>query len=72
MAKIQRFVSSLQVYLIATFFGAIPLLISNAFSLPFEVGEPFPDLTLPTLEGNPLSIRAFRGKKTVLHIWASW
>lgn len=39
----------------------------------FEVGRPFPDIVLPSLEdGRPTSIADFRGKKVVLHIFASW
>ena len=45
--------------------------------------EPFPEVTikegnewpgfyLPDLEGNPLSVQDYRGKKIVLHIFASW
>ncbi len=38
-----------------------------------EVGKPFPDLVLPSLEdGGPSSIVQFRGKKTLLHVFASW
>ena len=38
-----------------------------------EVGRPFPNLTLPALEdGSPASIANFRGKKTLLHVFASW
>ena len=37
------------------------------------VGEPFPDLKLPSLDdGAPLSVSAFRGKKIILHVFASW
>ena len=39
----------------------------------FQVGQSFPHLTLPTLEdGQPLSVADYRGKKVILHIWASW
>jgi len=39
----------------------------------FEVGKSFPDLTLPSLEdGSPTSIADFRGKKLLLHVFASW
>lgn len=39
----------------------------------FEVGRPFPELTLPSLEdGRPRSISEFRGRKLILHIFASW
>jgi hypothetical protein len=38
-----------------------------------EVGEAFPDFPLPRLDdGTPSSISAFRGKKTILHLFASW
>jgi hypothetical protein len=36
------------------------------------VGEPFPDLVLPSLDGTPRAIREFRGQKLILHIFASW
>ena len=40
---------------------------------PIKVGAPFPDITLPALEdGRPLSLRAFRGQKVILHVFASW
>ena len=37
------------------------------------VGEPFPTLTLPLAEdGRPSSADEYRGKKVVLHVFASW
>jgi len=40
---------------------------------PFQVGQPFPDLTLPALDdGRPASMRDYRGQKVVLHVFASW
>jgi hypothetical protein len=40
---------------------------------PFEVGTSFPTLSLPSLEdGRPASIADFRGRKLILHIFASW
>jgi hypothetical protein len=42
-------------------------------SNPLREGQPFPDLLLPSLaDGRPTSIAAFRGKKVILHIFASW
>ena len=39
----------------------------------FEVGTPFPTLSLPSLDdGRPASIADFRGQKVILHIFASW
>ncbi|MEM1179508.1 MAG: hypothetical protein AAGM22_14265 [Acidobacteriota bacterium] len=37
-----------------------------------DVGDPFPELILPTLDGDPLSVASFRGQKVALHVWASW
>ena len=38
-----------------------------------HVGDRFPDLVLPSLsDGEPLSIRSFRGQKVAMHVWASW
>ncbi len=35
-------------------------------------GSHFPEIRLPDLEGKRLSVRDFRGKKTVLYVFASW
>lgn len=38
-----------------------------------EEGRLFPRIVLPSLEtGAPLSMTDFLGKKTILHIFASW
>jgi hypothetical protein len=37
------------------------------------VGQPFPRIALPSLDdGRPVSIGDFRGRKLVLHVFASW
>ena len=39
----------------------------------FEIGQPFPTLAFPALEdGAPRSIADFKGKKVILHVFASW
>ncbi len=39
----------------------------------FEVGRPFPPIVLPSAaDGRPLSLADFRGRKTILHVFASW
>jgi len=53
------------------------LMGSAAFSsispAPFEIDKPFPALVLPALNGEGASSLAqFRGRKTVLHVFASW
>ena len=46
---------------------------SSMPSHPFEVGTPFPTVSLPSLEdGRPAAIADFRGQKVILHIFASW
>jgi hypothetical protein len=41
--------------------------------ITLDVGRPFPDLLLPALrDGKPTSLADFRGKKVVLHVFASW
>ena len=42
---------------------------------PFQLktGQPFPDLVLPALaDGQPSSLRQYRGQKVLLHVFASW
>ena len=37
------------------------------------IGEPFPNLVLPSIDdGQPRSIAEFRGQKLVLQVFASW
>ena len=46
---------------------------ASAQSPQFEVGQPFPEIVLPSLEdGRPTSIADYRGKKVILHVFASW
>jgi hypothetical protein len=41
--------------------------------LKVEVGQPVPDIVLPSLQdGRPASLAQFRGKKVLLHVFASW
>ncbi len=36
------------------------------------VGQPAPLFTLPDMEGNPVSLRDFRGRPVLLNFWATW
>jgi len=48
-------------------------LTSAAPRQPFAEGRPFPLLALPDLaRGRPTSLADFRGRKLVLHVFASW
>ncbi len=39
----------------------------------FQSGQPFPTIAFPSLEeGTPASIADYRGKKLLLHVFASW
>ena len=36
------------------------------------VGKPVPDFSVVTLDGNPISLRDYRGKVVLLHFWKVW
>ncbi len=54
----------------------LPAFIALTFSgesEPFAPGRPFPALVLPSADdGRPMSIESFRGRKVLLHVFASW
>ncbi len=53
--------------------GALNIAPFTMASPSLEVGRPFPDIILPSLEdGSAMSIEQFRGEKLLLHIFASW
>lgn len=54
--------------------GAIGMTNSTATAqTPFKVGEPFPEVYFPSVaDGEPMSVRDFRGQKVMLHVFASW
>jgi len=37
-----------------------------------SMGDPFPDVALPDMDGRLVSLGGFRGQKVVLFTWASW
>ncbi len=61
-------------------FTAVTLVVTNAPATSaqrldprFDVGDVFPDLVLPSLEdGTPMRLSDFRGRKVMLHVFASW
>ena len=36
------------------------------------LNKPFPEILMPTLDGTPQLLSQYRGKKIVLHVFASW
>ncbi len=46
--------------------------VASASAPVIEVGEPFPDLALRTLDGEVSRVSNYRGTKLVLHVFASW
>ena len=48
------------------------LLLGSAHALALTPGEPAPTLSLPTINGAPLSLEALRGEVIYLDFWASW
>ena len=37
-----------------------------------DVGDRIPDLNLPRLDGEPVSLASYRGVRHILFMWASW
>ena len=37
-----------------------------------EIRDRMADITLPDLDGKPVSLRSLEGKKYILFMWASW
>lgn len=62
-------------YLLLLFVLLLSASLGSAAERPdsIRVGAPFPNVVLPSLkDGRPMSIADFRGKKVILHIFASW
>jgi len=63
----------LLLFALAAFAVSLGEIVAKPSSTGFKVGEPFPSLVMPSLaDGKPLSLARFRGKKVILHIFASW
>lgn len=54
--------------LLVVLLAAVP----SAEALSVKPGEELPNVTLPTLEGESVSLSSFRGKIVMLAFWASW
>ena len=50
-----------------------PVKVTAPTDVAIEGGRPFPNLVLPSLaDGRPSSLVQYRGKKVLLHVFASW
>ncbi len=54
-----------------------PELVDDKTSAPHatrrpQVGDPMPDLTLRTLDGEPFQLSHLHGKRALIFMWASW
>ena len=63
--------------LLALFVSAAPVNALHAqgprAGTGFHVDQQFPTVVLPSLQGGrPMSLADFRGKKLLLHVFASW
>lgn len=52
------------------FYFIIPVSFSQIDSL--KVGETAPEINLPDLKGNTITLSAFRGKVVLIDFWATW
>lgn len=53
--------------------GAERTTAPDFYSVEFHEGQMFPTMVFPSLrDGRPRSVADFRGKKLILHIFASW
>jgi hypothetical protein len=59
---------------IAGLFAAVAVTPALALAAPvIEVGKPFPEIALPSLaDGRMTSIADYRGRRVILHVFASW
>lgn len=46
--------------------------VSASGEICLTVGQPIPEITLPDLEGNQVSLSSFKGKIVLIEFWASW
>ena len=44
---------------------------TSALTYP-KVGDQSPDFSLPSPDGDPVSLSSYRDRKVILFMWASW
>jgi cytochrome c biogenesis protein CcmG, thiol:disulfide interchange protein DsbE len=55
----------------AAFAPQRPALLAGSGALPLE-GQPAPDFTLKTLDGNAITLSKIQGQPVLINFWASW
>lgn len=55
--------------LVLVLFSMLPVAAS---ALCVDVGKPVPEVTLPTIDGQSVTLSSFRGRIVLLAFWASW
>lgn len=53
-------------------YAVIFSLLVSGLASPARAAVPAPDFTLPGVDGKPVALRAYRGKRVVLNFWATW
>lgn len=61
---------SLRRFILACLLCALGM--SPAFANDLHVGQPAPDITLDTLDGQHIALHELRGKTVILTFWATW
>lgn len=51
---------------------ALSLIAAPAHPLCVEIGKPIPEVSLPSLRGDMVTLSDFKGKIVLLAFWASW
>ncbi len=57
---------------VACILALVTIAAAPAYPLCVEVGKPIPEVTIPSLGGQKVSLSSFRGKIVLLAFWASW
>lgn len=66
-------VVKMSTWLSALLVGLLGIASDGTETMPLKAGQKFPDLLLPSADsGVPDSLRFYRGRKTVVHVFASW
>lgn len=71
-SQVRGWVVALVWILVIGLLGLVGFGLVNANRGPLEIGEPAPDFTLVTFDGEQIDTTDLRGKVVLVNIWASW